>query len=256
MQNPRATRDGVAGVLGMDRENVRVHQTLLGGGFGRKSKPDFVAEAARIAREMNGTPVKLQWSRDDDSQHAYFHTVSVDHLEAGLNADGKATGWRHRTLSPSITSLFAPDPEHKGEFELGMGFNTLPFDIPSIRLENPPAPAHVRIGWFRSVFNLPHAWAIQSFAHELSVAAGRDHRDYLLDLLGPDREVHNLEVGDGWNYGEDPNLYPIDTGRMRRVIERATEEAGWGRETGDRRGLGLAFHYSFLSYTRLCSMWK
>lgn len=251
VQNPRATRDGIAGVLGLDRENVTVHQTLLGGGFGRKSKPDFVAEAARIAREMNGMPVKLQWSREDDIQHAYFHTVSVDHLEAGLSADGKATGWRHRTLSPSITSLFAPDPEHKGEFELGMGFNTMPFDIPSIRLENPPAPAHVRIGWFRSVYNLPHAWAIQSFAHELSVAAGRDHRDYLLDLLGPDREVHNLEVGDGWNYGEDPNLYPIDTGRMRRVIERATEEAGWGRETGDRRGLGLAFHYSFLSYTAI-----
>jgi len=251
VQNPRATREGVAGLLEMDMEDVTVHQTLLGGGFGRKSKPDFVIEAAHVAREFEGQPVKLQWSREDDIQHAYFHAVSVDHLEAGLDADGKASSWRHRTLSPSIASLFAPDPKHKGEFELGMGFNTMPFSIPAIRLENPPAPAHVRIGWFRSVYNLPHAWAIQSFAHEMAVAAGKDHRDYVLDLLGPDREVHNLTVGDGWNYGEDPDLYPIDVARMRRVIERATEEAGWGRETGKGRGLGLAFHHSFVSYTAI-----
>lgn len=251
VQNPGATRGGVAGILGIDAENVTVHQTLLGGGFGRKSKPDFVSEAARLAKEFEGRPVKLQWSREDDVQHAYFHAVSVDHLKAGLDAEGKATGWLHRTLSPSIASLFAPDPEHKGEFELGMGFNTMPFSIPSIRLENPPASAHVRIGWFRSVYNLPHAWAIQSFAHEMAVAAGRDHRDYVLELLGPDRKVHNLTVGDGWNYGEDPDLYPIDTARMRRVIERATEEAGWGRELPDGRGLGLAFHQSFASYTAI-----
>jgi isoquinoline 1-oxidoreductase beta subunit len=251
VQHPRATRQGIAGLLEMDLADVTVHQTLLGGGFGRKSKPDFVAEAARVAQEFQGQPIKLQWSREDDIQHAYFHAVSVDHLEAGLTADGKATSWRHRTLSPSIASLFAPDPKHKGEFELGMGFNTMPFSIPAIRLENPPAPAHVRIGWFRSVYNLPHAWAIQSFAHEMAVAADRDHRDFVLELLGPDREVHNLTVGDGWNYGEDPDLYPIDVARMRRVIERATEEAGWGRETGKGRGLGLAFHHSFVSYTAI-----
>ncbi|MEE2764666.1 MAG: xanthine dehydrogenase family protein molybdopterin-binding subunit [Pseudomonadota bacterium] len=249
VQNPTATRDGIAGILGIDRTKVTVHQTLLGGGFGRKSKPDFVSEAARIAQEFEGQPVKLQWSREDDIQHAYFHAVSVDHLEAGLDADGKATGWLHRTLSPSIASLFAPDPKHKGEFELGMGFNTMPFSIPSIRLENPPAPAHVRIGWFRAVYNLPHAWAIQSFAHEMAVAAGKDHRDYVLELLGPDRKVNNLTVGDGWNYGEDPDLYPIDVGRMRRVIERATDKAGWGRDLPKGRGLGLAFHHSFVSYT-------
>ncbi len=249
VQNPRATREGIAGILGVDKEKVTVHQTLLGGGFGRKSKPDFVNEAARVAKEFEGQPIKLQWSREDDIRHAFFHAVSVDHLEAGLDGEGKATSWRHRTLSPSITSLFAPDPEHKAEFELGMGFNTMPFHIPAIRLENPPAPAHVRIGWFRSVYNLPHAWAIQSFAHELAVAAGKDHRDYVLDLLGPDREIHNLTVGDGWNYGEDPDMHPIDVARMRRVIERATEKAGWGRETGKGRGLGLAFHHSFVSYT-------
>ncbi|WP_273252542.1 hypothetical protein [Marinobacter psychrophilus] len=133
-----------------------------------------------------------------------------------------------------------PDPKHKEEFELGMGFNTMPFDIPAIRLENSPAPAHVPIGWFRSVYNLPHAWAIQSFAHEMAVAAGKDHRDYVLDLLGPTREIHNLTVGYGWNYGEDTDLHPTDISRMRRVIERATAEAGWGLKIEKRRGLALA----------------
>lgn len=251
VQNPRATRDTVAGRLGLDREKVRVNVTLLGGGFGRKSKPDYAAEAASVAQAFEGRPVRLQWTREDDIHHAYFHAVSVDHLEAGLDGEGKAMAWRHRTLSPSIGSLFAPDPKHKGEFELGMGFNTMPFSIPAIRLENPPAPAHVRIGWFRSVYNLPHAWAIQSFAHEVSVAAGRDHRDYVLELLGPGREIHNLTVGDGWNYGEDPEMYPIDTGRMRAVVEKATEAAGWGKELPEGRGMGLAFHHSFVSYTAI-----
>lgn len=251
VQNPRATRDTVAGRLGLDREKVRVNVTLLGGGFGRKSKPDYAAEAASVAQAFEGRPIRLQWTREDDIHHAYFHSVSVDHLEAGLDDEGKAIAWRHRTLSPSIGSLFAPDPKHKGEFELGMGFNTMPFSIPAIRLENPPAPAHVRIGWFRSVYNLPHAWAIQSFAHELAVAAGRDHRDYVLELLGPGREIHNLTVGDGWNYGEDPDMHPIDTGRMRAVIEKATEAAGWGKDLPEGRGMGLAFHHSFVSYTAI-----
>lgn len=251
VQNPRATRDGIADRLGMDRSEVTVHVTLLGGGFGRKSKPDFVTEAAIVAEAFEGRPVKLQWSREDDIHHSYFHAVTVDRMDAGLDADGKATAWRHRTLSPSIGSLFAPDPKHLQEFEQGMGLNTMPFDIPAIRLENPPAPAHVRIGWFRAVYNLPHAWAIQSFAHELAEAAGKDHRDYVLDLLGPDRKIGNLTVGDGWNYGEDPDKYPIDIARMRRVIERATDEAGWGRETDKGRGLGLAFHHSFVSYAAI-----
>ncbi|KGE76955.1 xanthine dehydrogenase family protein molybdopterin-binding subunit [Halomonas salina] len=248
VQNPQAAREGVASRLGLPVENVTVHVTLLGGGFGRKSKPDYIFEAASLAGEFEGRPVRLQWTREDDIHHAYFHAVSLDRLEAGLDADGKAVGWRHRTLSPSIGSLFAEDPEHKQAFELGMGFNTLPFDIPAIRLENPEAEAHVRIGWFRSVFNLPHAFAIQSFAAELAEAAGRDHRDYLLELLGPARRIDPREIGESWNYGENPERYPIDVGRLRQVIETATAAAEWDRERPAGRGLGLAVHHSFLSY--------
>lgn len=248
LQNPQAAREGVASHLGLEYEDVTVNVTLLGGGFGRKSKPDFVFEAATLAREFEGRPVRVQWTREDDIHHAYFHAVSVDRLEAGLDADGKALGWRHRTLSPSIASLFAEDPEHKQPFELGMGFNTLPFAIPAMRLENPEAEAHVRIGWFRSVYNLPHAYAIQSFAAELAAAAGRDHRDYLFELLGPAREIDPREIGESWNYGEDPERYPINVGRLRAVLERATQAADWDRERPPGRGLGLAVHHSFVSY--------
>lgn len=249
VQNPQATRDGVAKRLGLDFDDVTVHATLLGGGFGRKSKPDFVLEAASLTQEFGGRPVRVQWTREDDLHHDYFHAVSVDRLDAGLDKKGRALGWRHRTLSPSISSLFAPDPKHKSASELGMGFNTLPFDIPAIRLENPEAPAHVRIGWFRAVYNLPHAFAIQSFAAEMAAAAGRDHRDYLLELLGPARRIDPRDINETWNYGEDPARYPIDVGRLRTVIEKATEEAGWERTLPKGRGLGLAVHHSFVSYT-------
>lgn len=248
IQHPQAAREGVAGQLGLPVENVTVHATLLGGGFGRKSKPDFILEATYLSQALEGRPVRVQWTREDDLHHAYFHAVSVDHLEAGLDRDGKALGWLHRTLSPSIASLFAPDPMHKQDFELGMGFNTMPFNIEAIRLENPEASAHVRIGWFRSVYNLPHAFAIQSFAAELAAAAGRDHRDYLLELLGPDRHIDPRNINESWNYGEDPEQYPVDIGRMRAVIETATEAAGWGRELAEGRGLGLAVHHSFVAY--------
>ena len=129
-----------------------------------------------------------------------------------------------------------------------MGLVNVPFEIPNLRIENPPAVAHTRIGWFRSVSNVPHAFAVQSFVAELAAAAGRDHRDYLLDLIGPARRIDPGILQDSWNHGESPQRYPVDTGRLRRVIETVTREAGWGRKLPKGRGLGLAAHYSFVSY--------
>ena len=129
-----------------------------------------------------------------------------------------------------------------------MGLTNMPFDIPNVRAENPQAQAHARIGWYRSVSNIPHAFAIQSFIAELAHAAGRDPQDYLLEVIGPARQIDPTEIGDVWNYGEDPERYPIDTGRLRRVIEVAAEAAGWGREMPARSGLGIAAHYSFVSH--------
>jgi isoquinoline 1-oxidoreductase beta subunit len=248
-QAPQVTREDVSKHLGIPFDHVTVHVTLLGGGFGRKSKPDFAIEAALLSKAMNGRPVKVTWTREDDLHHDFFHTVSVEHLQAGLDAGGKVTSWLHRSVAPSIGSIFGPDPKHELPFEQGMGLINLPYDIPNMRMENPEAAAHTRIGWFRSVSNVPHAFAVQSFVAELAAVAGRDHRDFLLDLIGAPRLIDPTSQHDSWNHGESPKLYPVDTGRLRRVIETVTREAGWGAKSADGHGLGLAAHYSFLSYT-------
>ena len=248
VQNPQAAAALVAAVTGLKPEQVTLHPTLLGGGFGRKSKPDFVAEAALVSKAMDGAPVKLQWTRDDDLRHDYFHTVSVQRLEGVLTPQGRVAAWLHRIAEPTIASTFAPGATSPGPSEVGMTAITVPWDVPHLRVETCEAAAHTRIGWFRAVANIPHAFAVQSFVAELAHRAGRDHKDFLLDLIGPARTIDPASVSDRWNYNEDPARYPIDAGRWRRVVEEATRRAGWGRTLPPGRGLGLAAAHSFMTY--------
>ena len=249
VQNPEAIRNDLSNRFDLPVDRVIVHTMLLGGGFGRKSKPDFASEAAILSRAMGGRPVKLTFTREDDLQHGFYHTVAVERLEAGLDATGTPVAWLHRTVAPTIQSIFMPNALHQAEFELAMGAVDVPFAIANLRVENPKVEAHTRIGWFRAVSNVPHAFAVQSFVDELAAAAGRDPRDYLLELIGPARVFDPASLSSAWAYGDDPEIYPFDTGRLRRVIERATGEAGWGRSLPEGHGLGLAAHRSFLSYT-------
>ena len=246
VQAPGGTRDMLAAMLKLDKSKVTVHQTLLGGGFGRKSKPDFVAEAALLSRALKGVPVKLVWSREDDIRHGYYHTTSVQRLEANLE-NGMPTAWLHRVVSPSIVSIFADGITREQGWELEMGPINTPFDIPNLQVETGEAPAHTRIGWFRSVYNIPHAFAIQSFAAELAHAAGQDQKDYLLRLIGADRVIDPRTLGDS-NGSEDPALYPIDTRRLKDVIKAAAAGIGWDKKKKGW-GYGIAAHRSFLSYT-------
>ncbi|MBL8646008.1 MAG: xanthine dehydrogenase family protein molybdopterin-binding subunit [Sphingosinicella sp.] len=248
-QDPQAARDLIAEALKIPVADVTIHQTLLGGGFGRKSKPDYVLEAALLSRATGGKPVKVVWTREDDLHHSYFHTVSVERLEGGLDAAGRTVAWRHRSAAPSIGSIFGPDPKHQLPFEQGMGLRNVAFAVPDFRAETCAATAHTRIGWFRSVSNIPHAFAAQSFVAELAAAAGRDPKDYLLALIGPDRTIDPRAMGDTTNYGEDPARYPVDTARLKAVINAAARGIGWGRTLPPGRGLGIAAHYSFVSYT-------
>jgi isoquinoline 1-oxidoreductase beta subunit len=247
-QSPQATRDRVAKRLDMSSADVTVYVTLLGGGFGRKSKPDYGVEAAILSKAMDGKPVKVTWTREDDLHNSYYHTVSVEHLEAGVDANGKPVAWLHRSVAPTIISTFNASANQEAPFELGMGVINVPFAIPNVRIENPPATAHTRIGWFRSVSNIPHAFAIQSFVAELAAAAGRDPKDYLLEVIGPVRRISPPAMGDTWNHGESPDRYPLDTGRLQRVVQTVAREAGWGRSLPKGHGLGIAAHYSFVTY--------
>jgi isoquinoline 1-oxidoreductase beta subunit len=252
VQSPQATRDTVAKRLGLSADNVTVNVTLLGGGFGRKSKPDFAVEAALLSKEMGGAPVKVVWTREDDIRHGYYHTVSAERLQAGLDAAGKVVAWRHNSVAPSIMSLFGPDPKHQANWELGMGLADTPFEVANLRAENGEAAAMARLGWFRSVSNIPHAFAIQCFVAELAAAAGKDPKDFLLDLLGSPKVLDTAktsapEVG-FWNNGENPEVYKLDTGRLRRVVELAAQRAEWGRSLPKGRGMGIAVHRSFVTY--------
>lgn len=249
IQSPQAARDRVSKRLGMKMDDVTCHVTLLGGGFGRKSKPDFCIEAALCSQAVDGKPVQLLWTREDDLVNGYLNTTSVERMEAGLDENGKPIAWLHRSTAPSILALFAPDPKHQFPLELGLGLVDTPFSVPNLRIETGAAAAQTRVGWFRSVTNIPHAFAQQSFVAELAAAAGKDHKAYLLELIGDDRKIVPKTTEPWWNYGENPDLYAIDTARLKKVIEVVTKEAGWGREMAKGSGLGLAAHRSFVSYT-------
>ena len=191
-QNPQAVQDTVARALGIKKDDVTCHVTLLGGGFGRKSKPDYVAEAALLSKQV-GKPVKIVWSREDDIHFDYFHSPAGMYMKAAVDDKGLPTAWLQRSVFPPIAMQNNPDEQYGG-FQLGMGWTDVPYPIPNLRVENGPAKAHVRIGWLRSVSNIYHAFAVQSFTDELAAAAGRDRVEYLLAVDRPAAR-HRLPQG-------------------------------------------------------------
>jgi isoquinoline 1-oxidoreductase beta subunit len=252
-QSPQDARNTLAKFLALDDANITVNVTLLGGGFGRKSKPDFICEAAWLAREV-GAPVRVQWTREDDLQSSYYHTVSAHRLEAALDDRGAVTAWRHRVAHPSIDATFAPDIAGSGPDDLTNGASDIPFAIQHMSVEICPARAHTRIGWYRSVNAIHHGFAIGSFVDELAIAAEQDSAKFLLALLGPDRVVDLSRdglVAPASNYGGTWTDYPLDIARARRTIELAMEKSKWGTPLPAGRGRGIAMHRSFLSYVAM-----
>jgi len=247
-QFPQAARTTVAEVLDLPVEDVTVNVTLLGGAFGRKSKPDYIAEAALLSRQV-GAPVKLTWTREDEIRHDYYHAICAQHLEAGLAADGRTTAWLHRTVFPAIESTFQPDVTYGSAGELQQGVTDMPYAIANVRCENGPAANHVRIGWYRSVYNIQHAFAVCSFADELAHAAGKDPVEYLRQLLGEPRKLDFAAMKvDYPNYGASLDAYPVDTGRLRGVLDLVVRNSEWGQKLPPRQGRGVAVHRSFLTY--------
>jgi isoquinoline 1-oxidoreductase beta subunit len=248
-QNPQAARKEAARALGMSEKDVTVHVTFLGGGFGRKSKADFVSEAVLLSREVKA-PVRVQWTREDDVRHDYYNTVSQQRLVAGLDASGKVIAWHHRSAFPPIGSLFGPSSRPSaGDFQQGV--LDLALDVPNVLAEACEAPAHVRIGWLRSVYNIFHGFATNSFIDEIAHARGADTRDVMLEIFGPARSIETpaeLGVTEMRNYGAPLSEYPVDVGRLRAVVERVTERSGWAERKSKGRALGLAAHRSFHSY--------
>jgi isoquinoline 1-oxidoreductase beta subunit len=246
-QNPQAAQDIVSKELGIPKEDVICNVTLLGGGFGRKSKPDYVAEAAVLSKKT-GRPVKAVWTREDDIKFDYYNAVASMYMKAALGPHGKPTAWLQRSVFPPIPSIFDVNAVYGDPGHLQQGWTDIPYDLTNLRVENGPAKAHVRIGWLRSVANIYHAFAIQCFTDELAHAAGRDPLDYLLDLIGTPRTIDFTGVQYP-NYGASMDAYPWETGRLRHVTEMVAEKSAWGkRKHGKGTGVGIAAHRSFLTY--------
>lgn len=252
-QTPQATRRAVAETLDLDVAAVTVHVTLLGGGFGRKSKPDFSVEAARLASHV-GKPVQVVWSREDDIRHDYFHSCSAQHFKGALDEGGNVTAWLGREASPPIGSTFDPSMRINSNGGLSQGFANIPFAVPNLRVESHEARGHVRIGWLRSVYNIPYVFGVGSFVDELAHAAGRDPAEFWLQLIGEDRLLDFSSEGFEYsNYGRSIDEYPFATARTKGVIRQLVASIPWGEELPPGQGWGLSVANSFLSDVAVAS---
>jgi isoquinoline 1-oxidoreductase beta subunit len=224
-QTPQRAIANVASALGMPPERIVLHQLRGGGGFGRRLVNDWVCEAAAIARRLS-VPVKLQWTREDDMAHDFYRAGGFHRLEAGIDADARLYGWRHRFVTFTNDGVNAVSG---GQLSKGVFPGPLPAHH---RLTQTKLEWRTPCGAWRAPGSNVQAFVVQSFLHELSVAAGRDHLDFLLEQFG---EPRWLEPG---------NVRSLNTARAAAVVREAAERGGWGRPPQAGRGLGLAFYFS------------
>ena len=235
-QNAAAARQAIARVLGRPEGSVLLHQTLIGGGFGRRDATDFAVEAAQVANRMTA-PVQLVWSREDDFSSIGYRPMAVHRLQAALGDDGLPTAWLDRMSSVSIGAFLDP-PEHAdpAATEVG-GAREIAYQVGAFRMEYTPVKCGVPVGWWRSVEDSINAFAVECFVDDLAAAAGQDPCTYRLALLRGARRMPGRDGG------------VIETARLSRVLQAAAERSGWGRRIEAGRALGLACHCCRGSYT-------
>ncbi|MGE3476295.1 MAG: molybdopterin cofactor-binding domain-containing protein [Rhodospirillaceae bacterium] len=225
-QTPERILSSTAKMLGIAENKVTVHQIRAGGGFGRRLVNDYAAEAIAISKQAGGIPVKLTWTREDDMAHDFFRPGGFHAFKAGLDANGKMVALSDHFITftadgkAPVTGGNIP----KEEFPFPMMTNAV--------LTQTMLPLMTPTGAWRAPRSNTNAFAFQSFLHEVSAAAGRDHVEFLLELLGEARWL--VPGNDG----------SLNTGRAAGVIKLAAEKAGWGRSLPKGRGLGMAFYFS------------
>lgn len=221
-----------ARVAGLKPEQVKIHTLYAGGSFGRRANvwSDYVVEAVSIAKALgaNGKPVKLQWTREDDITGGLYRPMVFHKLDAGLTADGKLVGWRHRIVGQSILAgtPFEPVMVKNGIDTTSVeGAANLPYAVPNVSVELTTAKGGVPVLWWRVVGSSHTAYAVEAFIDEAAHAAGKDPYLFRRDLLA-----------------KEP--------RMRAVLELAAEKAGWdpAKPLPKGRGRGIAVAEAFKSF--------
>jgi isoquinoline 1-oxidoreductase beta subunit len=239
-QAPQWAQGVIAEAAKLPPEKVIVHTTLMGGGFGRRYQADFVMEAAQIASKTAGKPVMVLWTREDDMQHDFYRPASYHKLQGALDANGNLAAWKHFQTSTSIAAKWSQKgAEDSGLGEFGTGA-TLPYLTPNIRLEYTLAESSVPRAWWRSVEHSSSGFVVESFIDELAAAAGRDPLAFRIKMIGSDRKIPR--------FGEE-KATPLDTARLKGVLQLAADKAGWGKPLPKGVGRGIATFFSFNSYT-------
>lgn len=222
-QNPTPGRQAVAKLLGLPLEKVVVHMVRAGGGFGRRLFNEYMVEAAAIAQRYEG-PVRLVQTREADFAFDFYRPGSFHAFKGALDGRGRLTAWQDHQLT------FGNDGKPVRAAAIGAELFPGPL-VPNFRLSHTLLPTGVPTGWWRAPVSSAEAWALESFLHELSVAAGRDHVEFLLELLGEPR----------WLTPGNPGT--LHTGRAAAVIRLAAEKGDWGKPLPKGHGRGIAFHF-------------
>jgi isoquinoline 1-oxidoreductase beta subunit len=212
-QNQTRAQEVAAEAAGLAKEKVRIHTTLLGGGFGRRLESDFVAEAVSVSKAVNA-PVKVIWSREDDTKHSFYRPATYNQLTAGLDAQNKPIAWSHHIVAPPILIKFGP-LQNGLDATLIDGASDVPYAFPNVFVDQVAADIPVPLGFWRSVGASQNAFVVECFFDEVAAAAGRDPYELRRELL---------------------QAKP----RHLRVLELAATKAGWGTPLPPGRGRGIA----------------
>ncbi len=239
-QAPQWAQEIIAKVSGLPKEKVKVNTTLMGGGFGRRYQADFVMEAAQVAKQT-GKPVMVVWTREDDMQHGFYRPSSYHHFAGALDDKGNIAAWKHFQTSTSINSMWdAKGDEEAEKSEFGTAA-FIAYQSPNYRVEYTPAKSGVPRAWWRSVEHSSSGFVVESFVDELAAAAGADPYEFRMRSIGADRKIPDFT---------DPKEgKPLDTARLKGVLQLAAEKAKWGSPLPKGVARGIAGYYSFNTYT-------
>ena len=215
-QNAESSLMAAAATAGLSPENVELHRVQAGGGFGRRGgSQDFVEQGVTLARHMPGTPVKLLWSREEDTQHDFYRPASLVRLKAGLDAAGNPVAWSARIAAPSITgTLFGAVLKDGIDNQAVVAFADQPYAVPNVKVDYARRDGHVPVGFWRTVGHSQNPFVRECFMDEMAHAAGKDPYEYRRSLL-------------------------VNKPRDLGVLEAVAKAAGWGRALprGVHRGI-------------------
>lgn len=222
-QNQTGTLMTAQKITGLKPEQIHIHTTYLGGGFGRRFEQDFVEEAVQISKGIS-RPVKVIWTREEDFQNDYYRPANLSHIQAALDGKGGLTAWSHKIVCPSIFARVFPATLKNGIDNAAVeGLSNMEYDMPNISVEYVRIDTPVPVGFWRSVGSSHNAFTVETAIDELAYLAKNDPLRFRLDLL---------------------KKHP----RAQRVLELAAEKAGWGKKAEKGIGRGIAYHFSFDSY--------